>query len=75
MVGSSEEEIAVRRKSTNPTFPPLETKRLHLRDICVSDARFLLKLWGDPDVTEFMIVDPPITKQRQALLNILLLRR
>jgi hypothetical protein len=47
----------VRSKPTHPSFPPLETERLRLRDFRANDAAFVLRLWSEPVVTEYMIVD------------------
>jgi len=57
-------------KQTHHRFPPLETKRMLLRDVQYGDASFLRSHWSDPDVTEFMIVDPPITSIAQAIANV-----
>jgi ribosomal-protein-alanine N-acetyltransferase len=60
----------MRGAQTHPRFPPLETERLALRDLRYQDAALLRRLWSDPAVTKFMIVDPPITGTLQILLNI-----
>jgi ribosomal-protein-alanine N-acetyltransferase len=65
----------MRSKSTHPSFPPLETERLRLRDFRANDAAFVLRLWSEPVVTEYMIVDPPITTLAQAALNVRAFRR
>lgn len=43
----------------------LNTKRLHLRKMQVSDAPSLFKIWSDPDVTKFMNISS-FTHETQA---------
>ncbi|MFF2886281.1 GNAT family N-acetyltransferase [Paenibacillus sp. NPDC057967] len=38
--------------------PELHTERLYLRKMDVSDSASLFRIWSDPDVIEFMNIDP-----------------
>jgi [ribosomal protein S5]-alanine N-acetyltransferase len=49
------------------TFPTLETKRLHLRQITRADAQAFIALYSDPEVLRYIIVEPPCTTVEQAL--------
>ncbi len=46
-------------------FPELRTKRLFLRELRLADAPALLEVWSDPEVTEFLTMDP-FASQEQA---------
>lgn len=50
------------KESTNhehpKRFPELRTERLFLRELRRADAPALLEVWSNPDVTEFLTMDP-----------------
>ena len=46
-------------------FPELRTERLFLRELRSADAPALLEVWSNPDVTEFLTMDP-FASQEQA---------
>ncbi len=43
---------------TNFDFPEFETKRLTLREITLDDTAGLFALFSDPQITEYMDIDP-----------------
>ncbi|WP_051464306.1 GNAT family N-acetyltransferase [Aminiphilus circumscriptus] len=43
------------------TFPELETPRLRLRYLVADDAEELLCRWSDPEVMEYLTLDPTRT--------------
>ena len=47
-------------------YPRLETERLVLRALQLSDAGFILKEWGDPVVTHYMRDEEPLKALEQA---------
>ncbi|MEY8741188.1 GNAT family N-acetyltransferase [Bacillales bacterium AN1005] len=50
----------------------LETERLFLKKVKVSDSPILYKIWSDPDVTKFMNIDN-FNDEKQAVLMIQML--
>ena len=44
--------------SNTTRFPELRTERLFLRELRRADAPALLEVWSNPDVTEFLTMDP-----------------
>lgn len=44
----------------------LDTPRLRFRDISISDTEELFRIWSDPKVTEFLVLDPFTTSDEAA---------
>ncbi|HEX2981023.1 MAG TPA: GNAT family N-acetyltransferase, partial [Anaerolineaceae bacterium] len=49
-----------------PTFPPLETERLHLRLISLDDTDFIHRHFSDPRVTQYLMDAPPVVDVAEA---------
>jgi ribosomal-protein-alanine N-acetyltransferase len=47
-------------------MPQLETGRLVLRGLHMDDAEFVLRHFGDPSVTEYLLDEEPLTSEEQA---------
>ena len=48
-------------------FPALETERLLLRRLTSDDADFIFQHFSDPQVTQYLLDEPPLTDYEQAL--------
>ena len=48
------------------TFPNLETNRLILRKLADEDTRFIFHHFSDPQVTQFLMDEPPVEKIEEA---------
>ena len=47
-------------------FPDLETDRLWLRQLALKDVDFVFQHFGDPEVSRFLLDEPPMTHIEQA---------
>jgi [ribosomal protein S5]-alanine N-acetyltransferase len=47
-------------------FPTLETERLILRQLTFEDTDFIFQHFSDPQVTEYLMDEPPLTDSSQA---------
>jgi ribosomal-protein-alanine N-acetyltransferase len=51
---------------THSLFPDLETDRLLLRGIAPQDADFIFRQFSDPDVTQYLMDEPPVKDRSEA---------
>jgi ribosomal-protein-alanine N-acetyltransferase len=51
---------------TSPIFPDLETDRLILRQLTMDDDDFMFKQFSDPQVTQYLMDEPPVKNIEEA---------
>jgi len=53
-------------RNIDQAYPRMETDRVTLRALCLEDADFIFKQWGDPVVTHYMRDEEPLKTRQEA---------